>query len=254
MNMAGQQIFLSIVIPALNEERRLPAALDSIVSFLAKSKNLLPAEIVIVDDGSSIEIASVLKPDFAHRMVDLRILRHGKTRGKGAAIRTGFASAMGKNVLITDADLSAPIDQFHVLLRKQKVNNVVIGSRAVDRSLIVNPQPAHRDFMGRCFNVLVRTLVLPGIHDSQCGFKLFPGGLARELARVQRLDGFAFDVEYLYLSRKWGFDIAEVGVRWAHVEASRVLPGRHSLQMFRDMLRLWGWKMSRSYPSYRETE
>jgi len=254
MNMTGRPVFLSLVIPALNEERRLPAAMDSIVSFLLRSENFLPAEIIIVDDGSSIEIASVLKPDLAHGMVDIRILRHEETRGKGAAIRTGFASARGENVLITDADLSAPIDQLDVLLREQKANTVVIGSRAVDRSLIVNPQPAHRDFMGRCFNVMVRALVLPGIHDSQCGFKLFPGCLARDLARVQRLDGFAFDVEYLYLSRKWGFEISEVGVRWAHVEASRVLPGRHSLQMFRDMLRLWGWKISRSYPLYRETE
>ena len=119
---------------------------------------------------------------------------------------------------------------------------VAIGSRAVQRRLIEVRQPRHRDLMGRTFNLVVRALGLSGIHDTQCGFKLFPGNLARGLATVQRLDGFAFDVELLVIARSWGYLIHEVGVRWRHIEASRVLAGRHSAQMLRDLLRLWWWR------------
>lgn len=102
--------------------------------------------------------------------------------------------------------------------------------------------------MGRTFNLIVRMLGLSRIHDTQCGFKLFPGNLARSLAAVQRLDGFAFDVELLVIARSWGYPVHEVGVRWRHIEASRVLAVRHSAQMLRDLLRLWWWRTSGALP------
>jgi len=239
---------ISIVIPALNEEKRLPATLEAIETYLSGRTELLPAEILVVDDGSRDQTAELVRETVSSSSLDIRCLRHGETRGKGAAIRTGFAASRGKLVLISDADLSAPIDQLEILLPVCSERSVVIGSRAVDRSLIVNPQPLYRDMMGRAFNLLVRILLLPGLGDTQCGFKLFPGELARALAAVQRVDGFAWDVEYLYLVRHWGFEIRELGVRWAHVEASRVLPGRHSWQMFRDVLKLSLRRILRDFP------
>jgi len=239
---------ISIVIPALNEEKRLPATLEAVQEYLSGKEELLPAEILVVDDGSRDRTAELVRKTGSSASLDIRCLQHGETRGKGAAIRTGFAASRGKLVLITDADLSAPIDQLEILLPACSERSIAIGSRAVDRSLIVNPQPLYRDLMGRSFNLLVRMLLLPGLGDTQCGFKLFPGELARALAAAQRVDGFAWDVEYLYLVRHWRFEIRELGVRWAHVEASRVLPGRHSWQMFRDVLKLSLRRILRNFP------
>ena len=239
---------LSVVIPALNEEGRLPATLDSVREYLGDRKDLLPAEILVVDDGSKDRTAELVRETGMIASVETRCLRHLRTRGKGAAVRTGFSASRGELVLISDADLSAPIDQLEILLRELDDRSIAIGSRAVDRSLIVHSQPLYRDLMGRSFNMLVRALLLPDIGDTQCGFKLFPGALARALSAVAGIDGFAWDVEYLCLARHWAFEIRELGVQWAHVEASRVLPGRHSWQMFRDVLRLAGRRFGRGFP------
>jgi dolichyl-phosphate beta-glucosyltransferase len=167
------------------------------------------------------------------------VLSHDENRGKGAAVRTGFARAGGDELLLCDADLAAPIDQLEVLRRSSDRRSVRLGSRAVDRRLISTPQPRYRDLMGRTFNLAVQALLLRGIHDTQCGFKLFPGDLGRALAGAQQTDGFAFDVELLVLARSWGFRLHEIAVAWRHVEASRVRAIRHSGQMMRDVLRLW---------------
>jgi dolichyl-phosphate beta-glucosyltransferase len=235
-------IELSVVIPALNEAGRLPPTLGRIGAYLAEHRNWLPAEIIVVDDGSSDGTVSAVSAVELADGVGLKIETHPVNRGKGAAVRTGFALCTGAWVLISDADLSAPIEELSILARTASRRSVVVGSRAVKRQLVTTPQPRHRDLMGRAFNVILRALRLTNVRDTQCGFKLFPGDLARALAMVQRLDGFAFDVELLLVAGHWGFKLEEVGVRWDHVEASRVRPGRHSFQMFRDALRLWIWK------------
>jgi len=240
---------LSIVIPALNEEQRLPGTLVDIVRFLRASKDLTPAEILVIDDGSSDNTAALVEAMDSDPEIEFFVFRHPRTMGKGAAIRTGFSASRGGLVLISDADLSTPIEEIRVLLDLFSPGSVVIGSRAVDRSLITRHQPFYRDRMGRIFNFLVRSLVLSGIFDTQCGFKIFEGKLARNLAVIQKLDGFAYDVELLYLARRWGYLIREAGVRWAHVEASRVLPGRHSVQMFKDLLILCLRRISGRYPA-----
>lgn len=247
--MSLESIRLSIVIPALNEERRLPATLESLRSYLESHQDLLPAEIIVVDDGSKDRTAEVVRQLNSGPRIASVCRSHSETLGKGAAIRTGFQASQGEMVLISDADLSAPIDQIEILLEDFSTDRIVIGSRAVDRSLIFNPQPLYRDVMGRCFNIIVQIMLLPGIRDTQCGFKLFPGQLARALGRVQSIEGFAWDVECLYLAGSWGFEIREIGVRWAHVEASRVLPGRHSLQMFRDVLKLGYRRIRGAFPA-----
>ncbi len=243
-----QQCVLSIVIPAFNEADRLPKTLERIDQFLLEAEDLKPTEIVVVDDGS-VDLTSDVANHFqASGDTVVRVFRHRQNQGKGAAVRTGFEHSRGRFVLLSDADLAAPIAGFRRLTPASCDSVVVIGSRAVDRTLLFDPQPLYRDLMGRTFNLMVRALLLPGIFDTQCGFKLFPGRLARSLAMVQQTDGFAYDVELLALSRSWGYRIVEVGVPWGHVEASRVLPGRHSAQMFRDLLKISLRRWSRGFP------
>jgi dolichyl-phosphate beta-glucosyltransferase len=239
---SAEQLELSVVIPALNEAGRLPPTLAHIGAYLGAHPDWRPAEIVVVDDGSSDGTAEAAATVDLPHGIELRVVEHPKNLGKGAAVRTGFSVAQAHWVLLTDADLSAPIEELPVLARAASRSSVAVGSRAVERRLVETPQPRHRDMMGRAFNLLLRTLWLTRIRDTQCGFKLFPGELARALADVQRLDGFAFDVELLLLAASWGFGVNEIGVRWNHVEASRVMAVRHSLEMFGDTLRLWWWR------------
>lgn len=241
-------VALSIVIPALNESARLPSSLVRIDTFLAAAADLCPAEILIVDDGSTDATSAIGAGHPCSPGVTVRTLRHDRNRGKGAAVRTGFAASAGRAVLLCDADLSAPIEGVRRLLAAFDTRAVVIGSRAVDRSLLTIRQPLYRDLMGRSFNLLVRLLLVPGILDTQCGFKLFPGPLARKLAAVQSIDGFAFDVELLAVASAWRRPLVEIGIPWAHVEASRVQPLRHSAQMFRDLLFLAIRRLRRRWP------
>ncbi len=243
-----EAIELSVVIPALNEAGRLPPTLERIADYLDDHPDWHPAEVIVVDDGSSDETVAVTRTVDLPEGITLAIVEHATNRGKGAAVRSGFEAAAGRWVLLTDADLSAPIEELALLARAVSRGSVAVGSRAVQRKLIGIPQPRHRDLMGRGFNFILRGLGLTRIHDTQCGFKLFPGDLARDLSRVQRLDGFAFDVELLVLVEHWGFELKEIGVRWNHVEASRVMPGRHSLEMFLDALRLRWWKSTGALP------
>jgi dolichyl-phosphate beta-glucosyltransferase len=238
----AEPLELSVVIPALNEVNRLPPTLVRIGAYLSTHPDWQPAEIIVVDDGSSDQTAAAAADVTLPQGIDLRIAEHPGNLGKGAAVRTGFDLAAGHWVLLTDADLSAPIEELPVLARAASRRSVVVGSRAVERRLVETPQPRHRDLMGRSFNLILRLLRLTRIRDTQCGFKLFPGELARALSGVQRLNGFAFDVELLLLADSWGFEIREIGVRWNHVEASRVMAVKHSGEMFGDSLRLWWWK------------
>lgn len=230
---------LSLVIPCLNEVDRLPPSLRRIVLFLERNDHWLPSELIVVDDGSADDTAAAARSVAMPAGVRLVVERHDRNRGKGAAVRTGFLRSSGDRLLLCDADLATPIDQLEVLRRAADAGRVVFGSRALDRSLIAVRQPVYRDLMGRTFNLAVQALVLPGVRDTQCGFKLFPGALGRALAHVQRIPGFAYDVELLLLAHSWGFEIVEVPVAWQHVEASRVRAIRHSSQMIRDVMVLW---------------
>lgn len=231
--------FLSVVVPAYNEARRLPATLDRIARFLKDSPAWVPTEIIVVDDGSRDETAAVAEGFEPPAGVVMRTLRLGVNRGKGAAVRTGLAASKGAWVLISDADLAAPIEDLDTL--RDAGVDLAVGSRALRRELISRRQPWPRDLMGRSFNLVLRLLRLTEMHDTQCGFKLIKGDLARWLGGRLCLDGFAFDVEMLARARKLGRTICEVPVRWEHVDESRVMAVRHSLQMARDVLRLRVW-------------
>lgn len=240
---------LSIVIPAYNEARRLPPTLEEIVGYLRGHPRWLPAEIVVVDDGSRDETSAVVDAAAASAPegITIRCLSQRENRGKGAAVRSGLATARGRSILLSDADMATPISELDALATAAD-GCVGVGSRALDRARIEIPQPFYRDLMGRFFNLAVRVLAIGGIADTQCGFKLFDGDLGRALAAVQRIDGFAFDVELLVWAKSWGYQVREVPVRWRHIEESRVQPLAHSANMFCDLLRIFGWRITGRFP------
>lgn len=226
---------LSVVIPAYNEEKRLGQTLRRIGDYLAAQP--YDWEVIVVDDGSTDRSVEVARgADLGGR---LRIEQHGRNRGKGAAVRTGMAASRGQFVLFSDADLSTPIEmieKFWPLF--ERGYDIVIGSRGLPESQIKVHQPWWRETMGRIFNLLVRLLVLPGIHDTQCGFKMFTRRAADVLVAQCRLDGWAFDVELLATARRRGFRVAEVPIEWINSPDTRVRAMSASLQMLVDLLRL----------------
>jgi dolichyl-phosphate beta-glucosyltransferase len=230
---------LSIIIPAYNEAERLPATLLRITGFLAGRSHLLPTEIIVADDGSRDGTARVAAGVAMPSYVEMRVVTLPSNRGKGAAVRAGLAASRGERVLITDADLATPIEEIENLLPVRA--GIAAGSRGMRRELIARKQPFLRDHLGRLFNHILRGLSVTTLKDTQCGFKLLDGDLARVLAMQLRLDGFAFDVEMLARAERMGQRVVEVPVRWFHQDSSRVRPFRHGLQMLRDTLRIRWW-------------
>jgi dolichyl-phosphate beta-glucosyltransferase len=225
--------FLSVIIPAYNEAERLPPTLAAIRGFLDVWGR--PYEILVVDDGSTdatVERARAEGGPF------LTLLENGRNRGKGHSVRRGMLAASGDVRLMCDADLSTPIFEFPRLLsRLDDGHDVAIGSRALPESKVEVRQPLYRESMGRLYNQLVRLLFLSGLHDTQCGFKLFTARAARLSFGPARLEGFSFDVETLFIAKRRGLKIAEVGVTWRNDAASRVGMARGALA-FVDLLRI----------------
>ena len=230
----GRGIELSIVIPAFNEEERLPTSLGAISAYLAARPSAPRVEVLVVDDGSADATATCAEDAGRRHGLALKVVRLPKNRGKGFAVRTGCLEARGRLVLVTDADLSTPIYEWEKLAAADAP--VAIGSRAVDESLVKEEQPLYRKAMGKLFNRFVRLLLLPGIRDTQCGFKLFTREAAREIFGRAQVDRFSFDVEALALARQLGYPIAEVPVLWFNSPDSRVtlLGGAQAyLELFR---------------------
>ena len=208
-------------MPAWNEQSRLPETLRKIEDYLVTGDWAFH-EILVVDDGSSDGTAAVAE-EFARANASVRVLRNPGNRGKGYSVRHGMKEARGEWCLFTDADLSAPIDEFDKLRRAAEGGaDVVIGSRALDRSLIGVHQPGIRETAGKFFNAVMRVVVGLNISDTQCGFKLFRADVAKEVFSRQKLERFGFDVEVLFIAQRLGYRIAEVPVRWNHVDGSKV--------------------------------
>jgi dolichyl-phosphate beta-glucosyltransferase len=225
--------FLSVIIPAYNEAERIGPTLERVLAWGAGLGQTF--DIIVVDDGSSdstVEVASQFGQP-------VRVLKNGSNRGKGYSVRHGVLDSRGTYVLFSDADLSTPIEDYDGLFAAiMSGNDIAVGSRALEDSNVTLHQPYYREAMGRTFNRIVRGLAVPGIMDTQCGFKLFKGEVARELFAALTIEGFAFDVEVLFVAIRRGYRIAEVPVSWANDERSRVHAVFDSVRMLRDVVRL----------------
>jgi len=243
---------LSIVIPAYNEENRLGRALERIRSFFAaRHTRGEQIEILIVDDGSTDGTARIAQ-DWMRVMPSVRLISNDRNRGKGYSVRRGMLEARGRVALFTDADLSSPIEELQKLLAALEAgNDVAIGSRALDRSLISVHQSVFREMAGILYNALVRLLTGLPFHDTQCGFKAFVRAPSQIVFEQQRIERFGFDPEILFLAKHHGLRTAEVPVRWAHDPATKVHVFRDSLLMFGDLVRIrWNSFLGR-YPKER---
>lgn len=229
---------LSVVVPVYNEENKIAETVRRISAFLALKGE--PAEVLVVNDGSkdrTQEILETLSRD--PQNASLKFIYSEVNHGKGYASRQGVLQTTGRYVLLTDADLSAPIKEVDKLISALKGGaDVAIGSRAVREKDCDVRQSLKRRISGRLFNFFVQLLVLPGIQDSQCGFKCFTQESAQKLFRAQTLDGFSFDVEVLYLARKFGYRIAEVPVMWSQGADSRVSLLHDSTRMLKDLFKI----------------
>lgn len=228
-------MFLSIVIPAYNEEKRLSSTLKRIHSYL-NSKGY-QYEVIVVDDGSTDRTEEVALASTLNQAGMLRLLQNRRNQGKGYSVKRGILNSGGDYILFKDADLSTPIEEVEKLLHCLELGfDIAIGSRSIEGSEVKVHQSFCREHMGRFFNLLVQLFVFKGIVDTQCGFKLFKADIAKEIASRLKIDGFSFDVEMLYLAIKKGYRVKEVPIVWINSPVSRVNPIFDSLRMFKALL------------------
>ncbi|MGH7984542.1 MAG: dolichyl-phosphate beta-glucosyltransferase [Candidatus Udaeobacter sp.] len=229
---------LSIVIPCFNEEGRVSETLRVTLEYLAA--NAPESELIVVNDGSTDATGIIARKILSETNIATRLLENFPNRGKGAAVRSGLLAAREPIGLFSDADLSTPIEETPKLI--QPIANgavdIAFGSRALDRSLIGIHQPWRREQAGRVFNLLVRVATGLPFWDTQCGFKAFRLDVCRPILEEARINGFAFDVELLFLAHCAGLRIREIPVRWNHAEGSKVSFFKDSLRMLREVIAL----------------
>ena len=225
---------LSIIVPAFNEARRLPATLDRLVSF-AESRPFV-TEVFVVDNAST-DSTKAIVTEFVSRNPVIAYL-HEATRGKGAAVRNGVMAASGDYIIFCDADLAVQIEEADNFLPPRLPDcDIAIGSREAEGSRRYG-EPFYRHLMGRVFNLAVKALLLPGLQDTQCGFKCFRREVARDLFPASTVLGWSFDVEILHIARLRGYRIVEVPVQWYYGEESKVRPLRDTWRMLNEILKI----------------
>ena len=225
--------YLSIIIPAYNEENRLPHTLEQVFSFLAQQD--YQAEVIVVENGSkdrTLKIAQEISASFPNLFVF-----HNDTAGKGKAVQRGMLEARGEYRIFCDADLSMPIEEIVRFIPPHNDTDIVIASREVEGAIRYD-EPHQRHLTGRVFNWLIRALAIPGIHDTQCGFKGFHADVAEDLFQHQTIHGWAFDVELLYIANLRGYKIVELPIPWYYRDESKVNVLRDSWRMFLDILKI----------------
>lgn len=234
--MPKAKMKLSVIIPAYNEVERLPTYLDTVLKYIDDEYRGLDVEVIVIDDGSKDKTADVAAEMDKGRGV-LRVIRYSQNRGKGHAVKVGMLDANGDLRLFTDADGATPISELPKLLRAiEDGADIAIASRVLPDATRTVSSHLHRKFIGNIFNLIVRFLAVPGIYDTQCGFKLFKGDIAEKIFRCQRLEGFSFDVELLFIALKGRFTIAETPVNWSDVSGSKVNMIADSVRMFFDII------------------
>ncbi|MCX6155378.1 MAG: glycosyltransferase family 2 protein [Candidatus Kapabacteria bacterium] len=228
-----QEPFISVIIPAYNESRVILKTLTKVSSFLTE-KNL-NFEILVVDDGSKDNTATIVESVGKN----IRLISQIKNQGKGAAVRRGMLEAIGSIRIFTDADLSTPVYEIENVIEKLNSGyDVFIGSRALDSKRIKEHQPFYREMMGKTFNKIVQLFVFNGISDTQCGFKGFNDKSANKIFSIAKIDGFGFDVEILYLAKRFGLSIIEHPVDWFNDARSTVNPITDSINMIIEILKI----------------
>ena len=224
--------FLSIVIPAHNEETRLPGTLEQVFRFLGQQS--FTSEVLVIENGSNDRTFEIAQA-FTKQHANLRVIQND-WRGKGRAIQRGISEAQGEYIFLCDADLSMPIEEINKFIPPQLQDvDIAIASREAPGAVRYN-EPYYRHFTGRVFNTLIRLLVLPELQDTQCGFKCLRARAARDIFRYQTLTGWAFDVELLYIARHHKYQIVEVPIHWYFNADSKISIFRDSLRMFLDLL------------------
>jgi len=228
----------SVVIPCFNEETRISETLRVTIAYL--TANAPESELIVVNDGSTDGTGAIARKILSETNIATRLLENFPNRGKGSAVRSGLLAAREPIGLFSDADLSTPIEEAPKLIEpiaNGKVD-IAFGSRALDRSLIGVHQPWRREQGGRVFNLLVRVATGLPFWDTQCGFKAFRLDVCKPILESARINGFAFDVELLFLAHRAGLRIREIPVRWNHAEGSKVSFFRDSLRMLREVIML----------------
>jgi len=226
------QSLLSIVIPAYNEELRLPSTLEQVISFL--SGQPYEAEVIVVENGSQDRTLEIAR-SYAERFSQLRVLQIAE-RGKGRAVQHGMLQARGEFCFMCDADLSMPVEDINRFIPPVLTDfDIAIASREAPGAVRYN-EPAFRHFVGRIFNSMIRVLALPDLNDTQCGFKCFRSSVIQDLFRQQTLPGWSFDVEVLFIARQRGYRIVEVPINWYFNSDSKVRVFKDSSRMAIDLL------------------
>ena len=231
--------FLSIVLPAWNEEQRLPEALRKITAYLDQQP--YAAEVLVVENGST-DRTTAIAEEYAARVPYVRVLHSPK--GKGAAVKHGMLAGEGEYLYVCDTDLAVPIEEVAKFLPPQAGDyEVAIASREAPGATRYN-EPFYRHLMGRVYNLIAQLIAVPGIKDTQCGFKCLRRDAARAIFQAQVMGGWGFDVEVLFIARRWGYRIIEVPVTWYYGKGSRVSPLKDSLRMLGELwqVRRNGWR------------
>lgn len=214
-----KDIYLSVVIPVYNEEKRLPKNLDNIISFLKKRRK--PYEIILVDDGSTDGTWGILKR-YKKKNPNIVIKQHGVNLGKGAGVKTGMLATSGEMILMTDCDLSTPIEEIDSLNKHSSKYDIVIGSRRLKEKKIGRLPERYRKILGDIYYELLRLVLLPSIKDTNCGFKLFKRRVVKPVFSRQRINRWGYDAEVLFIANKLGYSIKEIPVKWTHYADSKV--------------------------------
>ena len=225
--------FLSVIIPAHNEENRLPNTLEQVIRFL--DQQAFTSEIIVVENGSIDQTLAVAQ-QFVKQHQQVRVMQ--SERGKGAAVKHGMLAAKGEYRFMCDADLSMPIEEILKFIPPALENvDIAIASREAKGAVRYN-EPSYRHLGGRGINFLIQVLILPGLNDTQCGFKCFRADVAKKVFDKQTLSGWSFDIEILFIARKYGYDVQEIPIHWYHDSDTKVRALPDAIRMFRDIFRI----------------
>jgi glycosyltransferase involved in cell wall biosynthesis len=223
----------SIIIPAYNENARIPATLEAVLACVRAQQ--WSVEVIVVNDGSTDNTAGIVR-EFARSAPELRLMENPGNRGKGYSVRSGMLAARGEIVLFTDSDLSAPIDEAERLFAAiERGADIAIGSRWLESGRQTHRQPLYRQFFGRCFNTVTRAIMRLPFADTQCGFKAFTRAAAQTVFQLQTIERWGFDPEILFIAIKRGLRVEEVAVSWAHDARSRVSYLKDGIKMLQEL-------------------